>query len=281
MNLASSAAASCAPLPACVPETFNVAEQAARLARAATHALHDELALYPKPGLVSFVDNGSHDDMTARTFLRSIFSLRDYFRQIAAIGAADAPFAALERLGVAAERRMLRATDGVNTHRGAIFTLGLLCAAAARPGASHAGPLSATAIRARLNERWGTALAARVDRAGASNGQRASRRHALHGARDEAACGFPVLFDVAVPTLHTALREGLDRRHAQLQTFFTVLASLDDTNLVHRGGIDGLRFARRQAQAFLAAGGARRADAQSHAEAIHREFVGRRLSPGG
>ncbi|HEV7574913.1 MAG TPA: triphosphoribosyl-dephospho-CoA synthase MdcB [Caldimonas sp.] len=281
MNTASAAADSFAMSSPGRPSMFDAEAEAARLGRAATSALHDELALYPKPGLVSFIDNGSHADMTARTFLRSIVSLRDYFRRIAAIGAADAPFAALEQLGIAAERRMSLATGGVNTHRGAIFTIGLLCAAAARPSAERVGALSAALVRARLIERWGAALAARGDDGSESNGQRACRRHALHGARGEAADAFPVLFEIAVPTLTAALRDGLDRRHAQLQTFFAVMASLDDTNLVHRGGIDGLRYARRQASSFLAAGGAHRADAVTHAERIHREFVARRLSPGG
>jgi triphosphoribosyl-dephospho-CoA synthase len=280
-SAASAASRGRAAVPSGGRTPFGVDLEAAHLARAATHALHDELALYPKPGLVSFIDNGSHDDMTARTFVRSIFSLRDYFRQIAALGAADAPFAELERLGIAAEQRMLEATGGANTHRGAIFTLGLLCAAAARPGNACAGARSATSLRVRLVERWGAALAARVDDGGASHGQRAARRHALHGARREAANAFPVLFEIAVPTLATALRGELDRRHAQLEAFFAVMASLADTNLIHRGGLDGLRYAQQQARSFLAAGGARRPDAVAHAEAIHREFVARRLSPGG
>jgi triphosphoribosyl-dephospho-CoA synthase len=281
MNRAFAAATARAPLPTRESSPRDVDLEPARLARAATLALHDELALYPKPGLVSFVDNGSHDDMTAHTFLRSILSLRAYFGQIAAIASRDAPFSVLEQLGVAAERRMLQATGGANTHRGAIFTLGLLCAAAARPGGAGMGALPATALRARLIERWGAALVARVDDDGTSNGQRVRRRHALRSARTEAAEGFPVLFDIAVPTLRAAFHDGLDGRHARLQTFFAILAALDDTNLVHRGGIAGLRYAREQAQRFLDAGGAHRADAVAHAEAIHRQFVARRLSPGG
>ena len=98
----------------------------------AIRSLYAELALYPKPGLVSLVDNGSHDDMDATTFMRSIASLRSYFRQITQAGAGDADFPALAALGIAAERHMLTATGGVNTHRGAIFCLGLLCAAGGR-----------------------------------------------------------------------------------------------------------------------------------------------------
>src|ERR1022692_4785863 len=86
----------------------------AALGRAAIVSLYDELALEPKPGLVSFADAGSHDDMNAGTFLRSLFALRHFFPCAAAQGAASAAFAPLEALGIAAETRMLRATDGVN-----------------------------------------------------------------------------------------------------------------------------------------------------------------------
>ena len=215
------------------------------------------------------------------TFVRSISALRPYFHEIAILGAGDAPFTELERLGIAAERRMLLATGGVNTHRGAIFTLGLLCAAAATCSEAGAGASLAVALRARLIERWGPELAARADANPASNGQRACRAHGLVGARQEAAAGFPVLFDVAVPALHAGLLAGLDRRHAHLQTFFSVMAALADTNLAHRGGLEGLRFAQEQARRFLGAGGAHRPDAVARAGVVHREFVARRLSPGG
>lgn len=71
-------------------------------------ALYEELALYPKPGLVSFIDRGSHADMDATTFMRSLFALRRYFPQAAALGAQQAGFDALERLGIDAERRIDR-----------------------------------------------------------------------------------------------------------------------------------------------------------------------------
>ncbi|HEY8905203.1 MAG TPA: triphosphoribosyl-dephospho-CoA synthase, partial [Rhodoferax sp.] len=60
------------------------------IGRAATLALHDELALSPKPGLVTLVDRGSHDDMDAHTFMRSLFALRGYFVRIAGLGMAHA-----------------------------------------------------------------------------------------------------------------------------------------------------------------------------------------------
>ncbi len=256
------------------------AETLQRIGRAATVALYDELALAPKPGLVSFVDSGSHADMDATTFLRSLFALRHYFPQIAALGARRAAFSALEQAGIEAERRMLQATAGINTHRGAVFSLGLLCAAAGRLLA-RGEPLAPAALRRSLVDGWGQALRERCTHSRDSNGRRAALNHGLRGVGEEAADGFPVLFEVAVPALRRALADGLDPRHARLQTLFTVMAALDDTNLAHRGGLAGLRHARQAAAGFLAAGGAARPDAIVHAQAIHHDFVARRLSPGG
>src|SRR5437868_5194115 len=101
------------------------------IARAAITSLWHELALYPKPGLVSLRDSGAHCDMNASTFIRSLFALSRYFGEISDAGAAGAPFETLRALGIRAESRMLAATGGINTHRGAIFALGLLCATAA------------------------------------------------------------------------------------------------------------------------------------------------------
>jgi triphosphoribosyl-dephospho-CoA synthase len=250
------------------------------LGRAAIVALYDELALEPKPGLVSFADAGSHDDMNAGTFLRSLFALRHFFARVAAQGAASAQFAPLASLGIVAEARMLRATGGVNTHRGAIFTLGLLCAAG---GAARASGLAccATNLRATLLARWGDALAARARRALDSHGALAARAHGLRSAAEEAAQGLPTLFDHVLPALRDARRAGADERGARLHALFTAMAEVDDTNLVHRGGLQGLHDAKLLARNFLAEGGGVGADATARAARVHALFVERRLSPGG
>ena len=253
---------------------------AASIGRAATLALHDELALAPKPGLVSFIDSGSHDDMDAHTFMRSLFALRGYFVRIAELGSRHAPFEQLERCGIDAESRMLAATGGVNTHRGAIFMLGLLCATAAAVQAECV-PLSAGKLRAALQCHWGDALRQRCARPPRLSGSVAARRHGLRSASQEAALGLPVLFETAVPAWSCARARGLAGAPLQLQVFFETLAELDDSNLAHRGGTEGLAFAREQARAFLRRGGAAHAGALDDAWSIHRAFVARRLSPGG
>ena len=253
---------------------------ACALGRAATLALYDELALSPKPGLVTLSDRGSHDDMDGHTFVRSLLALRGYFPRIAALGAAVAPFDALERCGLDAEARMVRATGGINTHRGAIFTLGLLCAAAGALS-SRGHMADSTRLRAELVGRWGDALNLRAQRVSPLPGGRAALRHGLRSASGEAALGFPVLFEVALPALAAALQRGTAPRLARLDTLFHVIAVLDDANLAHRGGLEGLRFAQAQARRFLAEGGAAAPQGLARAQAIGRIFVARRLSPGG
>jgi triphosphoribosyl-dephospho-CoA synthase len=250
------------------------------IGRAAVLALYDELALAPKPGLVSFVDSGSHDDMDARSFMRSLFSLRLYFPRVARWGALGSTFEVLESEGIHAEARMRVATGGVNTHRGAVFCLGLLCASAGALVARGAR-LDAASLRRELMARWGSALSERVLHNRHTHGAVAARRFGLRSAAAEAALGFPVLFETTLPALLAAQQGGATPHEARLQALFETMAVLQDTNLAHRGGLAGLRHAQLAACNFLEAGGASRPDALVHARAVHADFVARRLSPGG
>lgn len=251
------------------------------IGRAATLALYEELALSPKPGLVTLVDRGSHEDMDAQTFIRSLIALRRYFGLIAAAGFTGADFAALERLGIAAEACMLAATGGVNTHRGAIFMLGLLCASAGAVARERGGIARPAELRDALQRHWGAALDRRSQRVSTLPGGIAAQRHGLRSASQEAAAAFPVLFETAVPALTSALARGLTPQQARLDTLFHIMARLDDSNLAHRGGLAGLRHAQRSARRFLDAGGAAAPGGLQRAEAVARDFVARRLSPGG
>jgi triphosphoribosyl-dephospho-CoA synthase len=270
-----------APLPPAAIAPLVVRRMCAQTARLAVRCLHAELTLYPKPGLVSLVDNGSHTDMSAATFMRSMFALRHYFARICLAGADDAPFARLKRLGIEAEARMLQATHGVNTHRGAIFSLGLLCAAAARARVQGMG-LAPGALRSVLMLRWGEELASHGALGHAeSNGSRAGRLHGASGAREEAALGFPSVFELGLPSLRHTLAAGRSMRHARIDALFALMAHLSDTNVYHRGGPGGARIVREHARRFIDAGGT--GDPGWHARALecHRVFVAHRLSPGG
>lgn len=252
-----------------------------QLARLAVRSLYAELVLYPKPGLVSLVDNGSHEDMNAATFLRSMFALRRYFVDIARAGMEDAPFHALKRLGIEAEARMLRATGGINTHRGAIFCLGMLCAAIGRCRAKGSA-LRPAAIQATLLIHWGRELGAHSGAADTpSHGLEARLRYAAGGAREEGARGFPSVFGVGLPALRRSLALGGGLRRARVDALFALMAHMSDTNVYHRGGLAGARTVQREARAFIARGGTAAPDWEARALACHRSFVAARLSPGG
>jgi triphosphoribosyl-dephospho-CoA synthase len=248
----------------------------------AVRSLYQELALYPKPGLVSFQDNGAHRDMNAAIFVRSLFSLRGYFVAIAAAGMRDAGFAELQQLGINAESRMLRATRGINTHRGVIFTHGILAAAAGCAAARSNAP-SDECLRAIVMEKWSRDLRAiAVARAATpSHGQLMAARHGVAGARGEALQGFPSVFEIALPGLRSALERGTDTHQALLHTFFVLLAATPDTNVLFRGGAEGLMFIQTQAGEFLEYGSVFSAGWQERAESLHHQCSAKNLSPGG
>ncbi|WP_373987555.1 triphosphoribosyl-dephospho-CoA synthase MdcB [Duganella sp. BuS-21] len=257
---------------------------AREMARLAVRSLHAELCLYPKPGLVSPVDNGSHDDMDAGTFMRSMFALRHYFRKICLAGWNDAPFAQLKQLGIAAEAAMLNATRGVNTHRGAIFSLGMLCATAGRARAQGT-PMTPAALRAAMLIRWGEELAGHAGKAAKrdalSNGLRVAARYAVSGAREEGALGLPSVFEVGIPALLAARARGATVTEERIDTLYTLMAHISDSNVYHRAGPQGAQIVREHAEHFLAQGGTVNFNWRATAVASHHVFMQHRLSPGG
>jgi len=253
------------------------------LAVAAVAALHDELKAYPKPGLVSPVDSGAHADMDFALMCKSADSLLEPLAHLAAAGREGRSFEeALMPLGIEAERRMLAVTGGVNTHRGAIFSMGLIVAALARTRTLSAG-IAPDSVRATLRREWGEALKAHAARGStaASHGALVHRRTGRDGARREAALAFPSIFEVGIPTLRLALASGLDTNAASIQTLFTLMEAVDDTTVLYRGGLDAGAFVRRSAATFLADGGCFRSDWYEMAERLHRSFIERNVSAGG
>lgn len=271
------------PLRQSVAKSGRQYPYAQHIARLAVRSLYAELVLYPKPGLVSLRDNGSHHDMDAACFMRSLFSLRHYFKAIAIAGAQGDDFHELKALGMAAEQRMLQATRGINTHRGAIFALGMLSAAAGHC-LFRGQTVTAATLRQTIITQWGKALRMHslppVSETH-SHGQQAAKQYAASGAREEAALGFPSIFELALPRLQQSLDEGRSLHLAQVDSFFSLMAHISDTNLYHRGGTEGIAYARHAAQQFLDQGGTAHPQWLAMAEHLHQQFIKRRLSPGG
>lgn len=249
------------------------------IAALAARSLLEELETWPKPGLVSHVDSGSHHDMDAAMFRASAQAIRPYFAALADAGAEGRGMARLRIIGLAAEAAMLEATSGTNTHRGAIFGLGLLCAAFGARAAGLAD--SAQSLGAVVAARWGRDI---LDGPVLlhSHGERARRRYGAGGAREEAALGYPSVYEIGLPALRRgALAAPHDDEAQRVEACFALIAAIEDTNLLHRGGPHGLLFARCAALQFIRGGGVGRPGWRGRAGAVHKSFVARRLSPGG
>ncbi len=162
-------------------------------------------------------------------------------------------FAKLRPLGKQAERDMLAATGGVNTHKGAIFTLGVLCGAIGRlyePGTGfpsidiileEAAAMTRETLEKELPAaRWNTA------------GEALYRQYGTRGIRGEVADGLPAVREISLPVFQALLAEGLDRNHAAAVTLLHLIAKVEDTNLLHRGGPGGAAWAKQAAAALIA-----------------------------
>lgn len=235
------------------------------IAESAAHALREELETYPKPGLVSFVDCGSHPDMCADDFLASIAAITPTFARMAE-AAEHATLTDLQRIGLDAEAAMFAATKGRNTHRGAIFCLGLLVAAAGRRHLEDNASLGEI-----VHRRWGPDIPTVHELPETSDGIRLCHRYHLGGVRQEAALGFPTVYRHGLLAWRAVRAQ--DRSAARVQTFFALLQHCEDTTLLKRGGREGLDFAHHEARRFLAG--------ETTALAIHQEFVRRNLTAGG
>ena len=249
-------------------------------AYAACGALLSEVWATPKPGLVDRKNCGAHTDMTVSTFEQSANALVPYFKACFEIGAEDAsmPYtkvmARLRRRGLFAEKEMALATGGVNTHKGMIYTFGLLLGGrgmALKAGGdffAHASELS----KSGLPEQY-TRAAERPS----THGENAYALYGMKGIRGEAEMGFPSARR-ALSQLRFYEGQGFSQNDAGVLTLLNTLCELQDTNLLHRGGHAGLMYAQHRAREVCALPEKERIEA---ANTLDEDFIARNMSPGG
>ncbi|WP_421356453.1 triphosphoribosyl-dephospho-CoA synthase CitG [Pseudocitrobacter faecalis] len=248
--------------------------RAINVASLAEEALWQELELTPKPGLVDKNNNGSHRDMNHALFVRSIQAISPWFARFEAAGREFAPrtdreqLALLRPIGIACEQAMLRATHGVNTHKGGIFALGLLCFAAGRL-AEKGMQMNALSLSTQVSEicqgMVQRELASRQSRATA--GEKQFHQFGLTGARGEAESGFATVMRHVLPHWNS---------HSMHEMLLRLMAVNPDSNLVSRGGLAGMRYVQNYSQQLLARG-------WQHDDLVEmdKQLIARNLSPGG
>ncbi|WP_415639493.1 triphosphoribosyl-dephospho-CoA synthase [Pseudomonas plecoglossicida] len=249
------------------------------LADLAVESLIDEADLSPKPGLVDRRSSGAHSDMTLPLMHASALSLWPCLRQMAEAaqyqGQINQPLrAALGRLGREGEAAMLFTTGGVNTHRGAIWALGLLTAACALDPGADAQTMAARAGRIALID---DPAAITQD----SHGVQVRRRYGASGAREQAQQGFPVVIEHGLPQLRRSRADGASETHARLDALLAIMAALSDTCVLWRAGPQGLQALQQGARAVLAAGGCASLDGRRHLRLLDAQLLQMNASPGG
>ncbi|KAI3593773.1 Triphosphoribosyl-dephospho-CoA synthase [Cupriavidus sp. U2] len=277
--------AALAPLPLAAHGDVAPSGLAGAIGGLAVAVLVDEARLAPKPGLVDARGNGTHADMSLTLMIASAHSLGDSFAAMALAGqhARRIDVALRERLGALgreAETAMLRATGGVNTHRGAIWALGLLAGAAGwlgktRGAVPHAKAIAQmAAVIARMPDRHRPAHTG-------NKGELARAAYGVGGAREQAEAGFPHVMGIGLPMLREARARGDAEPTAQVNALLAIMARLDDTCVLARAGRAGLADVQAGAEAVLDAGGIGTLAGRRRLHDLEATMHARRASPGG
>lgn len=249
------------------------------IAHLATQALQAELDTTPKPGLVDCHDNGAHTDMDYALMCRSIRALHPYFTRLAVMGSDTAlpSHESMAAVGMEAERAMFAATGGVNTHKGALFSMGLAVVSVAHEAFVHgADNVGAEAVRSGIMR-----LAAGFPDTSGTHGSAAKRRAmaeegaavTVKGALDNAREGYPQLFGAWLPYCSAQLAD--TDPFALHRTLLRIMCDLDDTNIIFRAGMAVAETVKEESEALL--------DGFSEAalQKMNTSFVERNISPGG
>jgi cytidyltransferase-like protein len=237
------------------------------IAHLATQALQAELDTTPKPGLVDKDNNGAHRDMDYALMQRSIDTLHPYFVKLALLGCADAlpSHTAIRDAGIEAEKAMLSATNGVNTHKGALFSMGLAVVAAAHEKDTDSLQTTIKALAASFPDTNGTH--------GSKAKLLSKGTTAIKGALDNAREGYEMLFAEWLP-FYIERRKERDA-HTLHKTLLRIMCDLDDTNVIYRTDLATAEEVKQEARALL----------DNFAEAalkdMDRHYTARNISPGG
>ncbi len=262
------------------------------ISRLAVEAMLSEVSATPKPGLVDRHNCGAHHDMDFFTFVSSSAALSDAYRAMGQVGIDFGDqeitdmWPMLQSVGYEMEQRMFEATKNVNTHKGMVFSLGILSACAGwLSRQKNIQSITATAICgaaaqlcAGLCEK---AFKDMDQKTALTKGDRMYLAYGLRGARGEAEDGFPTVMTVALP-MYTLLRDtGISINDALVETLLHLVAHTEDTNIVSRHDWDTATYAKEAAKRVIRLGGIHTEVGRAAIEAMDQDFIERYISPGG
>lgn len=259
-----------------------------QLVQDAQRALLYEMMAWPKPGLVDPLEHNAHPDMDAFTFVNSSLSLHNYLEQAAKLGlfttSSDYPlmFTELREFGKQAEKDMFMATGGINTHKGAVFSLGILVMAVADT-LRRLGKVDLKEVQSVVKKMLVNLIKKDLQLKSAQQkktaGEQQYDKYGLTGIRGEAQAGYPTVFNYGLPTLQKTNGNWNIRI---IQTFLALAAHTEDSTLVKRAGNPQiLKWKDEQINRCLAAGGVKTSEGYNILKQLEKEFSTRHLSLGG
>lgn len=255
-----------------------------KIASIAMKALLYEVSATPKPGLVDRLGSGAHSDMDYFTFIDSTISLQDTFYACVEAGAKfkGEPKDLLKQLrpiGIEGELQMLKVTKGVNTHKGAIFSLGIICAAA---GYLNIQPYSMEDLCSYVKTMAVDLIQELKDSQMNTAGEKLYHDYGVLGIRGEVSLGFPAVRKYGLPTMKKIHSEGiLSKNEMLIQVLISLLVHVTDSNVLSRSGLKGLEYAQSSAKKALALGGVYTEEGWYYIVSMDQLFIDENISPGG
>lgn len=255
----------------------------------ASMALQAELDTTPKPGLVDRNDNGAHRDMDHALMQRSIQALHPYFVRLAQLGFTGKQpcHDEIVNIGIEAEREMFKATGGVNTHKGALFSIGLAAVALAGESfcritqAEGCGTMAYNDVNSKQIQSLSNSIASLARLFPDTNGTHGSKAKAnniLKGALDNAREGYTQLFKAWLPFYIDRIAEG--DNYALHKTLLRIMCDLDDTNIVYRTSMETMQEVKTEARQMLDTS-RNIVNFEAALQAMNTDYIHRNISPGG
>lgn len=255
----------------------------------ASIALQAELDTTPKPGLVDRNDNGAHRDMDHALMQLSIQALHPYFVRLAQLGFTDRQpcHDEIVNIGIEAEREMFKATGGVNTHKGALFSIGLAAVALAGEAfcritqAEGCGTMAYNDVNSKQIQSLSNSIASLARLFPDTNGTHGSKAKAnniLKGALDNAREGYTQLFKAWMPFYIDRIAEG--DNYALHKTLLRIMCDLDDTNIVYRTSMETMQEVKTEARQMLDTS-RNIVNFEAALQAMNTDYIHRNISPGG
>lgn len=263
------------------------------IASIAQRAILYEVSTTPKPGLVDRENSGAHKDMDFFTFMASSSSLYRGMYQCALEGFSFEGEDRRELLniirkpGIECEKEMFKATDGVNTHKGIIFSLGILSAVVGslyrKYGFNYFSAEEVCEEVKKISKDLSLKDFRNInDKKVLTHGERLFKEYGLKGIRGEVESGFYTVRASAVGVLRHWKHDNTSSiNDIFLEILINLMAYSEDTNVIIRGGVESLEYVKATSRDFLKAGGMKQVDAKEKLNIMNSNFIERNISPGG